>query len=203
MPIIMTETSGEPIWIAFDNGSIATFDGANFVVMRDALTKDFPYAMVTAMLFDVNQTLWVGFDDAGLGKYDGTEWTFYTSADSELPDDDITGLELDSDGKIWISTNGGGIAILEPQVTSITSMERKLMGIYPNPVESSMTLEFTEILPEAKVTIYDITGREMFSSVINEKNQTIDCSALKQGQYIIKLYDANQGLIETVAFMKK
>jgi hypothetical protein len=202
-PICIKENSDGMAWIAFQNGSIATFDGENFVIIRDALSKDFPNADVTDMLFDANETLWIAFNNEGIGKYDGTDWTFYNSTNSELPNDNVTGLALDADGKIWISTNGGGIGILEPQVTSITNMESNNISIFPNPVESSITLTHTETLENGKLSIYDINGRNIFSSVINGKNKTINCSALKQGQYIIKLYDANQNLIESKSFIKK
>ncbi|MDA3911756.1 MAG: T9SS type A sorting domain-containing protein [Bacteroidales bacterium] len=202
-PIYIEENSEGMAWIAFQNGSIATFDGQNFVIIKDPLSKDFPNAIVTTMLFDENQTLWVGFANAGLGEYDGTDWTFYTSADSGLPDDDVTGLGLDADGNIWISTNGGGIAILEPETTFNESLDCTEMNIYPNPVESTLNLMLQEIPLNAEVAIYDINGREMFSTHITEKNQKIDCRSLNSGQYIIKLVNENKGLIGSMPFMKK
>lgn len=202
-PICMAETTGSPVWIAFSNGSIATFDGVNFEIIKEPNSKDFPNAKVTAMLFDANQALWVGFENAGLGRFNSTDWTFYTSSNSALPHNNVTGLELDAQGNIWISTRGGGMAILDPQSSAIATLDASVMNLYPNPVETSMTLEFQDASVKAKLTVYDVTGRKVLASQITEKKQTIDCSTLKPGYYLIKVVDPGQGLTGTQSFMKK
>lgn len=203
-PILMTTAAGQPVWIAFADESLATFDGANFNIITDPIPAGFPNAVVTALLFDDNATLWVGFDDAGIGKFEGDTWTFYTSSDSELPDDRVTGMVLDSEGKIWISTLGGGVAILDPQDnTSVTQLEEGAMKLYPNPVESVMMLEFSETPVQAQITVYDSVGKHVFSERVSASTQSVDVSALKTGHYIIQLEDDNLGVMGTLSFVKK
>lgn len=203
-PVLMATAPGQPIWIAFNNGSLATFDGQDFTTITDPMPAGFPDAVISAMLFEDNGTLWVGFNNDGIGKFDGTTWTFYNSSDSELPHDDVTGMVLDSEGKIWISTDGGGVAILEPQDnTSLGEIENGVIKLYPNPVESVVMLEFTALPSQAQISVFDNTGKHIFSERISATPQTIDMSALQAGHYIIQLIDAQNAVIGTAPFVKK
>ncbi len=202
-PICMAEASSGMVWVAFNNGSIATFDGLNFDIIKEPNSKIFPNATASAMLFDANQTLWVGFENAGLGKYNNTDWTFYTSLNSELPHDNVTGLELDDEGKIWISTRGGGMAVLDPQPSAIATLDASKLNIYPNPVETSMTLELQYVSEDAELTVYDMTGRKVLTYEVIGKKQTVDCSVLKPGYYLMKAVGPEHGLMGTRSFLKK
>jgi ligand-binding sensor domain-containing protein len=203
-PVLMATAPGQPIWIAFNNGSLATFDGQDFNTFTDPMPAGFPDAVISAMLFD-NETLWVGFNDEGIGKFDGTTWTFYNTSNSELPHNDITGMVLDSEGKIWISTDGGGIGILEPQVnTSVGEISNAIKEIYPNPVESTLMLAFQEMPQGAQISIFNNAGQHIFSQQISASPQAIDVSTLPSGYYYIQLVDRQNGSVREIApFVKK
>jgi ligand-binding sensor domain-containing protein len=72
-------------------------------------------ARVQALAIDSKGRLWVGWNDWGgrhrLGLWvwsnSTNEWTKYTSRNSALADDQITGIALDHLGRTWTATVGG------------------------------------------------------------------------------------------------
>nr|WP_162845515.1 two-component regulator propeller domain-containing protein [Labilibaculum antarcticum] len=69
------------------------------------------------LLEDREGNLWISADKHGLCKYDRkTKKSKFYFKENGLSSEVLTGdLILNSDGKIWIATDGGGISILDPQ----------------------------------------------------------------------------------------
>ena len=203
-PTHMAEAADGPLWIAFANGSIATFDGTVWDIIRGSIAKDFPDAIVIDMLFDADKNIWLGFENAGIGNFDGIEWVFYTSLTSGLPNDNVTGLEIDSQGNIWISMYGGGVAIYDPESSStdeyFLSDEKIIM--YPNPVNSILNIKYKEIRGTASLYVYDLMGQLVISQEMNESYHELDCSKLNPGRYTLSLKNQDGTLSVAKSFIK-
>ncbi|WP_040279521.1 FG-GAP-like repeat-containing protein [Psychroserpens damuponensis] len=71
--------------------------------------------------------------------------------------------------------------------------------IYPNPTVNELNISSTEDLQDAIYTIFDINGRRIMNSKLNQN--TIDVSALNTGHYIIRIVSGNK--IKSQKFIKK
>ncbi|RLD42916.1 MAG: hypothetical protein DRI89_06055 [Bacteroidetes bacterium] len=184
----IAQSSSGLLWISFADGSIATFDGSEWTYIR-VRNLDFPESNVSDMLFDADDNLWMGFESDGFAKYDGADWTYFTSLLTPLPGDEVTGLELDSDGKLWISTQWNGLAIYDPDFGSAIDdfLSRENIAIYPNPVNTSLNVEFTELTGKADLYIYNLMGQLLLHQQMNEAHFQIDCSKLQAGYYTLKI----------------
>lgn len=67
----------------------------------------------------VDSVLWIGTQNEGLNRYDRKTDTFYAfrhdpNNEKSLPDNHVRSILTGSDGKLWISTSGGGICSWNP-----------------------------------------------------------------------------------------
>jgi PAS domain S-box-containing protein len=88
--------------------------------------------LVSALHLDRRGRLWIGTRDAGLdmlaatGLSDPPERSRFLHHRRDprdprsLPDDDVLGLAEDRTGTLWIATNGGGLASLDPEAGTLT-----------------------------------------------------------------------------------
>jgi pectate lyase len=74
--------------------------------------------------------------------------------------------------------------------------------LYPNPVKSSLVVEFANSLSEQTlVQLFDISGRLVLSNYAEGEKQTIDVAGLKSGMYIIKVSNSHKSI--TKRFVKQ
>jgi hypothetical protein len=67
--------------------------------------------LTSKIIQDGNGIKWIATYE-GLYRFDGTDWTHYTSDNSQLPDNYILDIALDNSGALWIGTLEAGIAVL-------------------------------------------------------------------------------------------
>lgn len=72
-------------------------------------------------------------------------------------------------------------------VTDVAELSLNSINIYPNPTEEVFTIEITDDLI-LDVTIRDISGKEVYHSVLNKTSQ-ISVSDLQKGVYLVQLVD--------------
>lgn len=94
-------------------------------------------------------------------------------------------------------TNAGGIAQACPS-TDIENPEIPGFSIFPNPVESDLTIVIDR---SANIEIYDISGRLIDHFSVNS-DVLYDCSHLQSGIYVLRATDADGQLISMEKFMK-
>jgi len=74
--------------------------------------------------------------------------------------------------------------------SSIDNPNDKSIGkvdIFPNPFNSTLNIEFTEIVNNADLYIFDMVGRQLFHTVINGKQTNISTMELNKGVYFVKI----------------
>jgi len=69
-------------------------------------------------------------------------------------------------------------------VNVVNVMNMKNVFVYPNPVQNELIIENAE---NCIVQIFDVVGREVYSGVIEQKNQTINTSYFSRGTYFLEI----------------
>ncbi|WP_069658946.1 hybrid sensor histidine kinase/response regulator transcription factor [Arcticibacter eurypsychrophilus] len=92
----------------------------NFTYPNEGLSS----STIHAILKDRHGLMWMATDD-GLNKFDGTTFTVYRNEPGNkntLQANEITALDEDKQGRIWIGTNGGSVSIYNYLTNSFTSL---------------------------------------------------------------------------------
>ncbi|MDG1725334.1 MAG: T9SS type A sorting domain-containing protein, partial [Bacteroidia bacterium] len=69
--------------------------------------------------------------------------------------------------------------------SSVRTIDRNLFKVYPNPAKNEITVSSNEDL--SKVTIYDVTGKVMFTSTDVNISSTVNVSAFSRGIYMVEV----------------
>ncbi|MBL7883422.1 MAG: T9SS type A sorting domain-containing protein [Bacteroidia bacterium] len=85
---------------------LAKFDGVNWHVFSAAIL---PVIYPRMMVSDTNSHIWMSFSTAGNGifKFDGTGWTNINTSNSNIPTNNVWGMNVDMNNNIWISYTPG------------------------------------------------------------------------------------------------
>ncbi len=115
---IETDSSGK-IWVGTGvyggYGGLASYDGINLIKYD---TLDGYYIRTIAI--DKDENIWIGSTN-GLIKYDRTNWSFFTSYNSGLPDNSIHSLTTDTSDVLWIGTQNSGVVNYDGTIFNIVS----------------------------------------------------------------------------------
>jgi hypothetical protein len=107
-----------------------------------------------------------------------------------------------ADNKLLVGTHGNGMyeGTLVNSTLSIESPDdlSSTISLYPNPTTDILNIDFKEDIVSAKYEIFNILGQSILRG---ELNAPIDVSALKTGQYFIKI--AVNNTETTKRFIKK
>jgi len=99
-------------WIGTNSG-ITSFDGNEWITLSNPLNSE-------KMVLDIAATndgrIWVVWNSCttyagyGLFSFDGSDWESFSSSNSFLPSNNISEIETDREGLLWICTYDKGIA---------------------------------------------------------------------------------------------
>jgi ligand-binding sensor domain-containing protein len=105
-PFLLIVVSFIPIGFGADTSEIDTTD-FRFFTRMDGLISDTVFCIST----DSSGALWFG-TDKGISTFDGIKWTNYPKFyDSEFKS--INAIAIDSLGRVWCGSNGGGITMFD------------------------------------------------------------------------------------------
>jgi hypothetical protein len=94
-------------------------------------------------------------------------------------------LNCFEDNQVTFSNNGGCVT------TGLKEyVDKNDLKIYPNPTSNKLYVEL-EHPTRTKVSLFDITGKEVYSTIINQATSTIDVSSFKSGLYLVKVVNEN------------
>lgn len=91
------------------------------------------------------------------------------------------------------------LEVIEGATLSLENSFVNDLVIYPNPTKDVLKISSTESLQDAIYTIFDINGRRILNSKLNQN--TIDVSALNTGNYILRIVSGSS--IKSQKFIKQ
>jgi len=136
----------------------------------------------------------------GKGAYLGLA-KVHNTGELASPDDAVASItypvSMSADGeKMTIDMNYGGdgwwhfVFAKQEDNSSVRTLDRNLFKVYPNPAKNEITVSSNENL--SKVTIYDVTGKVMFSTSDVNLNSTVNVSAFSRGIYMVEVLTDNK-----------
>ena len=100
--------------------------------------------------------------------------------------------------KIDSRVNQGATVILHPVrnpslygVASINNKNKVSFKIYPNPVQNVLKVELKQIELPCTITLKDLQGREIQSTITNSHKMELDLSSFERGIYVIGIANNN------------
>jgi hypothetical protein len=105
----------------------------------------------------------------------------------------VTDMDLRNDNTVFAATYGRGIfsGVLTAIPLSIkeNSLVSNAIKVYPTINDGNVTITATKLFGQTKLNLFDITGKNVFTSTINLDNieQKINLGNLSSGNYILKL----------------
>ncbi|MCP4540935.1 MAG: hypothetical protein GY832_27690 [Chloroflexi bacterium] len=106
--IQMTFDTAGGLWYTELGGGLYRWDLAQETFAEYPLGPNGEYSVDGPMTLGPDGVFWIGTDE-GLLRGDGQDWTLYAPTKGGLPDYPIGSLAV-TDGKVWVGTNGGGLA---------------------------------------------------------------------------------------------
>ncbi len=103
---------------------------------------------VSSIVKEKNGFVWIGTRN-GLNRYDGNKVKVYNKQNSTLSANDISDLFVDSKGRIWIATLGGGLNLYNPLKDVFTNYKNSNNGI-----ESVASNEVNTIFEDSKGNLW-------------------------------------------------
>jgi hypothetical protein len=79
------------------------------------------------------------------------------------------------------------------------------ISVYPNPALSHVTIDFKNlnlVASDCSFSMYDFSGRFIFSRKLTDKSNTISLEGISPGLYVIKI-NSPEGIVKTMKFIKR
>ena len=204
---IIADKNGNTIITGFLGGNVLT---ANFDTVQVAIYTQSTHCFLAR--YDPNGTIVYarvmggGSDDAGSGLTLANDSTFYFTgtAKSSAPWDVIVYNPCCLDPNFIVAKFHDTFNSISTGINEFSTLN---ISSFPNPFQSTITLEFTiTVAKNISLSVYDVTGRSLknIPTQILQKGKnriTVDLSDLNNGIYFCQLTSNNE--IQTVTLVKQ
>jgi ligand-binding sensor domain-containing protein len=147
-------------------------NGAAWTVYTTA--SGLPSNLVYAAAFDLANVKWIA-TAGGMARFDGATWTSFTTANSSIPQSNVSSVLVDDSGNKWVGTIDGGLGIyqlggiqgvtavaqpgtLRPALSSNSGTSLRLSRSAGN-----VAIDFSVALPGlVTITVCDLAGRTIW-----------------------------------------
>lgn len=106
----------------------------------------------------------------------------------------------DSDLNTVIYTEEYTLNVIDPNSTSDIDAKVADLSVYPNPVRTNLNISDDSIVDE--VVVYNLLGKPVKRFDMSNVNN-LDLSDLRDGVYLVGMYNEEQGLLKTSRVLKK
>ncbi len=117
--VFVYEDSSENVWVATDGAGLSKYnlDNGYFERITDSQSalETLGSVFVTALLEFPRDTLWIGTQGGGLSRMKISTGEIERLYSTELPFENVVGIESDSKGYLWLSTYNHGLIKLDPK----------------------------------------------------------------------------------------
>ena len=169
-------------------------------------TINMPSPNVLEIEFDYNDSLWAVFGDVkdtpfALAKLEGNTWTNrFDNSNSPIDFSNFYGLEIDTLGNLWVADLNYLHTLLTPNSPAWLGFNENgktnPFNLFPNPAKTSFTISgFSPSSIGEKATLKDLSGKIVLEFILNEPNQKVDVSQLKNGVYFVEIGTSIQKII--------
>lgn len=139
---------------------------------------------VTSIKKSTNGFMWIGTKD-GLNRYDGFEFKVYTKRNSKISSNHISDILIDSNGRMWVTTLGGGLNLYDPLVDDFKAYKN-----IPGDTKSIASNQVNVIFEDSKGLLWigtenglcmKMPGEEIFKSYthLNEDKNSITHNSVR------------------------
>ena len=168
-------------------------------------TTNMPAANVFEFEFDKENRIWATFGDSNnipfaIARLDGSTWTnIYTAANSPIDFSKYRGMEIDTNGNIWVAENTKlhVWGTQTPQWLSVNEQHSLDVAVYPNPAQDVLTID----LPSAalaRIQIQNELGQTLTTVTVESEQAQLDVSDLASGVYYVIIRSENGSAVKRV-----
>ncbi len=167
------------------NNNTATYTLTNSVGCDSVVTLDLTITTVNTDVIQNNDTL--------IAQAQGVAYQWLDCNDnySQIQTANTMLFVPESSGDYAVKINDNGCIdtsnCYNVVVSNINNIDDNIIEIYPNPAKQFVNIVIPNSLSVNKITIYNITGVEVFTNKNNNKNYLINVSELKTGTYFIEI----------------
>lgn len=172
---------GIPQTVAFDGGLEAKVDGKGTLKLADNSYNNVLRYRITDT---INTTLMV----IGPVQMIRVQYEYYDHAQSSLPIFIHSSIDFTSTGGASLSSSRLVMSLEDPSTfVGLSTNELAKTSVYPVPATDQLNIELPSTVETANVTISDVQGRQVYSTLLNGGKKTIDVSNMNKGMYIVKI----------------
>jgi hypothetical protein len=142
----------------------------------------------------------------------GTDFGLYYTADSgktwikemRIPNVAVHEIKMREDRVLFVYTHGRGMWYipLSNSVSAKTANKEPEVKVYPNPVSDQIQISLTGTVKNASVSIFDASGKQVYSSRLMDNSMQIPVSDYKNGLYFVKIINNQESKISKVLVRK-
>lgn len=103
-------------------------------------------------------------------------------------------IYLATNGSSWSNTNPNTHSIIvlrPPNDLGMDEVDGSKIAVFPNPIATSFTVQFSGNTVGNQISLTDMTGRKIYSAWIDSSFTVIDSSHLNKGVYVLTVHSKN------------
>jgi ligand-binding sensor domain-containing protein len=148
-------------WMGMPSGGTMVHYGGSVWQWFSTTNSSIQSNAINAVYVDSMPEAYIGSQEKGLIIKSGFTFTNYDSANSPMPDVNVTAIARDKNRILWLGTMYGGLVRLdESALNSIDDVAgEKVFHLYPNILRSGEII-YMENVKDAMISVYDGSGRK-------------------------------------------
>lgn len=184
--------SSDNLWLGTFGAGLYKYDVINqYWTNYHTNNSQIPDNYINSITVDKNNNLWLSTGNTptqgGISNFNGETFINYSVSNSPLLYNIISFIGIDKFNNKWICTNGGGLAVLDDNLTDIEidppPADFYLSQNYPNPFNPVTSIKYQIAQPSnVSIIVYDVLGNKV-KEIVNSKQLP--------GNYEVRFYAAD------------